>query len=203
MNRTDELRASKLRDAATCFIIGREIVVIEETSSTNDVVRQMSTGDWPEGLVVFAEHQTAGRGQRGNKWQSAAQKGLWFSILLEPQLTIEDSARLTNWAAQVIAATIERHCRLKAWIKEPNDVYIGDRKVAGVLVEMCARPRAPHVAIVGIGLNVNQTTSDFSPELQDRAVSLAMLRRGRLNRHQLAVELLENLDRAYAAFRGW
>lgn len=194
---TDILRANRLRSDASSFVIGREIVVLEQTESTNDMVRAMSGGDWPEGLVVFAEHQTAARGQRGNKWESTAHKGLWFSILLQPHLPIQDSARLTSWAAKAIASTIESHCRLKAWIKEPNDVYIGDRKVAGVLVEMCARAQAAHVAVVGIGLNVNQTISDFPEELRDRATSLAMLRRGRVDRHQLAVALLENLDRAY------
>ncbi len=203
MNRIDILKAARLRRDARCRIVGREIVVLEQTASTNDVVREMSTGDWPEGLVVFAEHQTAGRGQRGNKWESSAGKGLWFSVLLQPQLSIEQSAQLTAWAAKVIAATVESHCRLKPWIKEPNDVYIGERKIAGVLVEMCARAGAPHIAVVGIGLNVNQTVTDFSEGLRQRASSLAMFHRRRLNRHQLAVELLQNLDRAYAAFRGW
>jgi len=177
--------------------IGREIIVLEETTSTNDVVRQMAAGDWPEGLVVFAEHQTAGRGQHGKLWDSAGGKGLCFSILLQPQLAIKDSGRLTSWAARTVAATIEFQCLLKASIKEPNDVFVSGRKVAGVLVEMCARPRAPYVAILGIGLNVNQTSSDFPEQLRDRAISLAMVRRGRLNRHQLAVELLRNLDRTY------
>ena len=92
----DRLRAEKLRGG---FIIGREVVVLEQTESTNDLIRQMAAGDWPEGLCVFTEHQTAGRGQRGNKWESAAGKGLWFSILLWPKIDIKESARLTTWAA--------------------------------------------------------------------------------------------------------
>jgi BirA family biotin operon repressor/biotin-[acetyl-CoA-carboxylase] ligase len=162
----------------------------------------MATGDWPEGLVVFAEHQTAGRGRHGKKWESTAHQGLWFSILLQPHLEVRDSARLTDWAARMIAVTIESSCFLKASIKPPNDVYLAGRKVAGVLVEMQAQPRAPHVAIVGIGLNVNQTASDFPEELRDRATSLAILLRGRLDRHRLALELLQNLDRTYPDLLG-
>lgn len=202
MNRFHLLKANRLRNDAHCVTVGREIIVLEQIGSTNDVVRAMAAGDWPEGLVVFAEHQTAGRGQRGNRWESAAHKGLWFSILLEPQLAIQESARLTRWAAQAIAATIESHCSLKAWVKQPNDVYVATDKVAGVLLEMCARPAAPHAAILGIGVNVNQSPSDFSKDVRDRATSLAIIRRGRLSRHEFAVDLLQNLDRTYAEVVG-
>ena len=171
--------------------IGREIVVLEKTTSTNDSVLAMA--ERPEGVVVFAEHQTAGRGQRSNFWESAAHKGLWFSILLRPKIDMKDLARLTNWAANVIATTVG-----KATVKPPNDVYIAGRKVAGVLVEIRAQKNAPHIAILGIGVNVNQTAEDFSDELRERAASLAMLRGQSQDRHLLAVALLRNLDRTYA-----
>src|SRR4029077_5249938 len=161
----DRLRAEKLRGG---LIIGREVVVLEKAESTNDVIRQMAAGDWPEGLCVFAEHQSAGRGQRGNKWESAAGKGLWFSILLRPNIDIKDSARLTTWVADTIARTLESEFDLPAAVRPPNDIYIGDRKIAGVLVEMRAQTGASHVAVVGIGLNVNHAPSDFSEELRER-----------------------------------
>lgn len=186
----DRLRAEKLRGGS---IIGREVIVLGRTESTNEVVRQMAGGDWPEGLCVFAEEQTAGRGQRGNTWESAPEKGLWFSILLRPKIDIGESARLSEWAARIVAETIGH-----AQVKLPNDVYIGQRKVAGVLVEMRAQSGAPHVAIVGIGLNVNHAPDDFPEELRPRATSLAMVRRARQDRHLLARTLLQNLDRSYA-----
>ncbi len=189
--------AEALRRALGECTIGREIVVLEETTSTNDAVLQMATPNTREGLVLFAEHQTAGRGQRGNVWESAAGKGLWFSILLHPKIEIKDSARLTSWAADIVAATIRDSTFLNAIVQPPNDIYIDGRKVAGVLVEMRAQKNAPHIAILGIGLNVNQTPRDFSEELRKRAVSLAMLRRRPLDRHLLAVALLQNLDRTY------
>ena len=190
----DRLRAARLRGGV---IVGRAVVVVEETTSTNDVIAQMASGDWPEGLCVFAEHQTAGRGQRANLWESAARKGLWFSVLLRPNIDIKESPRLSEWAARIIASTIESHCGIKTSIKLPNDVYIRDRKVAGVLVEMRARTGAPHIAIVGIGVNVNHAPGDFSEALRERATSLAIVRHGRLDRHLLARELLRNLDNGY------
>jgi BirA family biotin operon repressor/biotin-[acetyl-CoA-carboxylase] ligase len=199
MTGRDRLRAGKLRGG---FIIGRDVVVLEQTESTNDVIRQMATGDWPEGLCVFAEEQTAGRGQRGNKWESAAGKGLWFSILLRPKIDIRESARLTTWVASTIAATLRSEFELAAEVRLPNDIYIGKRKIAGVLVEMRAQSGAPHVAIVGVGVNVNHTPSDFSEELREHATSVAIVRRGRLDRHLLALALLRNLDRTYLELFG-
>ena len=190
----DRLRAEKLRGG---FVIGRKVVVLEETESTNDVVTQMSSGDWPEGLCVFAEHQLAGRGQRGNKWESAAGKGLWFSILLRPRIDLKESARLTTWVAGIIAETLQDEYQLPAAVRPPNDVYINERKVAGVLVEMRAQPAAPHVAIVGIGLNVNHSLADFPNEIRERAISVAMVSRRRLDRNLLAAALLRNLDHSY------
>jgi BirA family transcriptional regulator, biotin operon repressor / biotin---[acetyl-CoA-carboxylase] ligase len=190
----DRLRAEKLRGG---MVIGRELIVLEETESTNDIVAQMAAGDWPEGLCVFAEHQTGGRGQRGKKWESEAGKGLWFSVLLRPQIDIKDSARLTTWAAGIIAKTIQNELKLSAMVRPPNDVYVGGRKVAGVLAEMRAQPGAAYVAVLGIGLNVNHASSDFSEELRERATSLAMIHRRRIDRHLLALALLRNLDHTY------
>jgi BirA family transcriptional regulator, biotin operon repressor / biotin---[acetyl-CoA-carboxylase] ligase len=195
----DRLRAEKLRGGR---LIGREVIVLEQTESTNDLIRQMGAGDWPEGLCLFAEHQTAGRGQRGNKWDSATGKGLWFSILLRPKIAIKESVRLTDWIAGTIARTLHDEFGIAAAVRPPNDVYVGDRKIAGVLVEMQAQPAAPHVAVVGIGLNVNHAPGDFPEALRQRATSLAIVRRGRSDRHLLALALLRNLDRTYAELFG-
>jgi BirA family transcriptional regulator, biotin operon repressor / biotin---[acetyl-CoA-carboxylase] ligase len=190
----DRLRADKLRGG---FIIGREVVVLEETASTNDVVTKMSSGDWREGLCVFAEHQIAGRGQRGKTWESVAGKGLSFSILLRPNIDVKESERLPAWVAAIIARTLGDEFGVRATVKPPNDVYINERKIAGVLVEMRARAGRPHVAVVGIGLNVNHAPSDFSEALRARATSVAIVRRRRVDRNSLAATLLRNLDRSY------
>jgi BirA family biotin operon repressor/biotin-[acetyl-CoA-carboxylase] ligase len=193
----DRLSAANLRAGLVHCTIGREILVLDDTTSTNDVVLQMANGGAPEGLVVFAEHQTAGRGQRGNVWESPAGKGLLCSILLRPNVTVQDSARLVDWAVKGIASTVENACLRKAAIKLPNDIYIDGGKVAGVLVEMRAQPDAPHLAVVGIGVNVNQTPSHFSEELRDQAISLAIALGRPVERNTLAIALLRNLDQSY------
>jgi len=195
----DRLIAKELQAHFPCGTIGQRIIVLEQTSSTNDAILQVATANSNEGLVLFAEHQTSGRGQRGNRWESAAGKGLWFSILLRPKIQINDSGRLTIWAIEAIADVIRTEFALEPTIKLPNDVQLFGRKVAGVLVEMRAQEKAPHLAIVGVGINVNQSLEDFPPELQDRAISLAIALQRPVDRQKFAVVLLRNLDRTYRA----
>jgi len=195
----DRLIAGELQAHFACATIGRQIIVLEQTASTNDAILQVATANSNAGLVLFAEHQTAGRGQRGNRWESAAGKGLWFSILLRPKIKINDSGQLTTWAIEAIADVIRTEFSLKPAIKLPNDVQLQGRKVAGVLVEMRAQQRGPHIAVVGIGINVTQSVEDFPPELQNRAISLAMALHRPVDRQKFAVALLQNLNRTYRA----
>ena len=191
--------------------------MLEQTGSTNDAILQIASAqvaavsslpavasakEGPpsladEGLVLFAEHQTAGRGQRGNRWESTAGKGLWFSILLRPKIQLSESRRLTIWAIEAVSDVIGIEFALEPAVKLPNDIQLNGHKVAGVLVEMRAQNKAPHLAVVGIGINVNQFRDDFPTELQDRATSLAMTLGRQIDRQKFAVALLRNLDLTY------
>jgi|SRR6516165_1107319 len=197
----DPLIAHQLEAALPGAIIGREIIVLEQTSSTNDAIARVVSADGlpsiSDGLVLFAEHQTSGRGQRGNRWESAAGKGLWFSILLRPRIQLSDSGRLRIWAIEAISDVIRITFDLEPAIKLPNDIQLNRRKVCGVLVEMRAQDKAPHVAVVGIGINVNQSRNDFPAELQDSAISLAMALGRQVDRQNFAIALLRKLDVTY------
>src|SRR5437016_13756020 len=102
----DRLVGSELQANLGSAGIGREIIVLEQTDSTNDAILKVATADSNEGLVLFAEHQTTRRGQRGNRWESTADKGLWFSILLRPEMDLTSSAHHTAWADEAISSTI-------------------------------------------------------------------------------------------------
>lgn len=197
MDFTDRLIARELADSLGKSVIGRRIIVLKSTRSTNDFLRQMLTPELPAGLVVFAEEQTAGRGQRGHRWASAPHLGLWFSVLLRPRLPPTQSARLTQWAALAISATVRDQFQLASAIKPPNDIYFSGRKLAGILVETKAGKGKEWAAIVGIGVNVNQLANDFPVELQEEAVSLAMALGRRINRVAFARALLRQLDRTW------
>jgi BirA family transcriptional regulator, biotin operon repressor / biotin---[acetyl-CoA-carboxylase] ligase len=198
----DRLVAEELEANLGRVVIGREIIVLEQTGSTNDAILQVATAASNEGLVLFAEQQTAGRGQHGNRWESVAGKGLWLSILLRPRIDLASSPQLTAWAAEAISSTIQSEFPLTPRIKPPNDVQIDEHKVAGVLVEMRAQKNAPHLAIAGIGVNVNQSREDFPKELQSRAISLAMALGQQVDRQKFAIALLRNLDRSYRELFG-
>ncbi len=191
---SDRLIANDLQAALTGSRVGNEIVVVEVTESTNDLAWAAAERSAAEGFVVFAERQTKGRGQYGRRWESPPYLGLWFSILLRPALSLRESPTLTLQLAHNIAATIEQETGMVPAIKPPNDIYIGDRKVAGVLVEGRTASDGSYVAVAGIGINVNQILDDFPEELRETAGSLAMLAGKKIPRTKLAIALLRRLD---------
>lgn len=191
---SDRLIAAGLRAGLAGQRIGSEIIVLEEASSTNDVAWEAAEGGKPEGFVVFAERQTKGRGQYGRSWESAAYLGLWLSILLRPAMSLRDSPKLTIILAEVVADTIREETGVVPAIKWPNDVYVGQHKVAGVLVEGRTASEGGYVAVAGIGINVNQALDDFPGELRPTAGSLAMATGRKIDRPKLAIALLRNLE---------
>ena len=192
---SDRLIADELRAALKGCRIGNEIVVVEEARSTNDLAWEAAGRGAPEGFVVFAERQTAGRGQYGRRWESAPYLGLWLSILLRPVMTLRESPRLTSLLADLVAATITEETGCAATIKAPNDIFIAERKVAGILVEGRTGNDGGYVAVAGIGINVNQAIDDFPEELRETAGSLAMAIGRPIARLPFAIALLRNLDK--------
>jgi len=177
-------------------VVGRDIQVFEETTSTNDVIEKLARDGVKEGAVVFAESQTKGRGRLGRKWMSPTHRGLWFSVLLRPEFRPQETTQLTVISATALRRAIKTVTGLSAEIKWPNDLLLGGKKVAGILTEMSAEvDRVRHV-ILGIGLDVNQ--SDFPPELRAIATSLKIESGEEICRAELAVEILRELDFDYA-----
>ncbi|MBA2272008.1 MAG: biotin--[acetyl-CoA-carboxylase] ligase [Chthoniobacterales bacterium] len=197
--RVDSLDAEAICAALAGRLIGKEVLVLEETTSTNDFVAQLAP-QHAEGLVVVAERQTAGRGQYGRRWESTRGKGLWLSILLRPGISVAESSRLTDLLAREISETITAKIGLSAAIKPPNDVYVDGRKVAGVLVEMRVETSGGYCAVAGLGINVNHSANDFPVELQKTAGSLAMAAGQPVDRAAFTIALLQTLDDAYRGF---
>jgi len=180
----DRLTADDLRARLTTPVIGREILVFDETGSTNDVAARLAHDGAREGLVVFAESQTRGRGRHGRVWASPRGKGLWFSALLRPPFPVAAYSRITVAAGVAVARAIGHNARLK-W---PNDVTIAGRKLAGILTE--TRDGA---AVLGVGLDVNCDRAD----LPETATSLLLATGQRHDRLALAATVLTELDHYY------
>jgi BirA family biotin operon repressor/biotin-[acetyl-CoA-carboxylase] ligase len=190
----DDLRA---RLGAT-KIVGRDIQVFEQTTSTNDVVEKLARDGVKEGFVVFAESQTKGRGRLGRVWQSPTHKGLWFSVLLRPNLRPQETTQLTVISATSLRRAIKTVTGLNAEIKWPNDLLLRGKKVAGILTELSAEvDRVRHI-IIGIGVDVNQDANEFPGELRQIATSLKLEAGEEISRAELATEMLRELDADYA-----
>lgn len=179
-------------------VVGRDIKVFSETSSTNDIVDKLAHDGVAEGIVVFAEAQTRGRGRLGRQWVSPAGKGLWFSVLLRPDLHPMAATQLTVISAVAVARAIERQTGLRPEIKWPNDIVFGAKKCGGILLELGAEIDHIRHVVLGIGLDVNLAPEDFPVELAGIATSLRAEAGRELDRAALAAALLRELDVAYA-----
>jgi len=179
-------------------IIGRDIRVFKETTSTNDVVEKLARDGVKEGVVVFAESQTRGRGRLGRKWISPAHQGLWFSILLRPVLRPQEMTQLTVASATALRRAIIAETGLRPEIKWPNDLLINGKKVAGILTELSAESdRVKHI-ILGIGVDVNVDVDELPPEVRPLATSLKIEAGAEISRVELAAQIIRELDRDYA-----
>lgn len=176
--------------------IFHEIIFLEKVASTNDFVRELATAGAASGLAVFADAQSAGRGRFGRQWESGAGLGLWFSLLLRPEMPRELWTRLPTWAAVGIARALAEEGFDPA-IKWPNDVFICGKKVAGILIESAEDGDGCPFAIVGVGLNVNH--EKFAGDLSATATSLRLCGGKVVDRQQLAHSILQKLSEGYSA----
>ena len=179
-------------------VIGREIIVLKQTTSTNDEIEKAAMNGHKEGLVVFAESQTHGRGRMGRRWSSPAGKGLWFSFLLRPRLAPGECTQLTAATATALVRAIQDKTNISPEIKWPNDLMIQGKKVAGILTEMSAELDNVRHVIIGIGIDVNQTASEFPAEIQSTATSLKLVTGKNISRTDLAITILRELDQDYS-----
>jgi BirA family transcriptional regulator, biotin operon repressor / biotin---[acetyl-CoA-carboxylase] ligase len=149
-------------------------------------------------VAVFAESQTKGRGRLGRVWTSPTRKGLWFSILLRPDLRPQETTQLTVAAATALWRAIHDETGLSPEIKWPNDILIRGKKVVGILTELSAEvDRVKHVTL-GVGVDVNLTANEFPVELRKIATSLRIESGKPVSRADLATAILRELDRDYA-----
>ena len=180
------------RTASSRQIVGRRVEILSDTDSTNDRCHDRATNPADEGLVIIAEHQSAGRGQRGRVWSAPRYSSLLFSILLHPKGELATAPFLTAWAASAVAEVM-RERSLDARIKWPNDVLIDGRKICGILVEQRI------ATVVGIGLNVAIEPDDFPSDLRLPATSLQIETGQPVDRTALFNQLLDRLDKSYSA----
>ena len=178
----------------------RDIRWLAETDSTQRVARELGRAGAPEGTVVIAEAQTAGRGRLGRTWHSPRGVNLYCSIVLRPALSPAAVPQVALVAGVAAAAALAETPGLAPRLKWPNDVLIDGRKVAGILTEMEAEVERVHHVILGIGVNLNAPRAAFPPELRERATSLFLATGRRVDRAAVTGRLLAALEARYGRF---
>ena len=178
--------------------MGQSIYFYEETDTTNNRARELALEGAPEGTLVVAETQTAGRGRRGKVWESPLGTGIWMSLVLRPQIMPAEASVLTLLCGLATAEAIEAETGLSAGIKWPNDILINGKKAVGILTEMDCEMSEVHFVIPGIGINVN--TASFPPEIADIATSLYLECGKTVSRRRLVHKVLERLEEHYETF---
>ena len=172
--------------------MGQSIYFYEETDTTNNRARELAQEGAPEGTLVVAEKQTAGRGRRGKVWESPLGTGIWMSLVLRPQIMPAEASVLTLLCGLATAEAIKAETGLSAGIKWPNDILINGKKAVGILTEMDCEMSEVHFVIPGIGINVN--TASFPPEIADIATSLYLECGKTVSRRRLVHKVLERLE---------
>jgi BirA family biotin operon repressor/biotin-[acetyl-CoA-carboxylase] ligase len=195
---SDILTPEMLRRSLRGSMFGKSIHHFFKADSTNRVALELGHSNEPEGAVVIAEEQTAGRGRAGRRWHSERATGIYATLLLRPRLAPGQAAIFPLLAGLSARAAIEGQTGLSPDLKWPNDLLLGGRKAGGILTEMHAEPDRIRFVIVGIGLNVNQMK--FPQELSAIATSLRMESGRKQSRLELLVRLLRQFESDYNRF---
>lgn len=194
----DILTPDMLRQRLKGSLFGKRIYHFFKVDSTNRVALNLGHAGEPEGAVILAEEQSAGRGRAGHSWHSERAAGIYVTVLLRPKLAPVQAPLVTLMAGLAARSAIEEQAGVKVDLKWPNDLLIAGKKVGGILTEMHAEPGQVRFVIVGMGINVNQ--EKFPAELSGVATSLRAETGKSQSRLELLVRLLREFENDYNRF---
>ena len=178
-------------------LIGGNIQHFAEIDSTNNYAKKIASEGCAHGTVVVADRQTMGRGRIGRQWQSDSADGLWFSIVVRPELEPENIQVITLATSVAVVEAIKETQGIICGIKWPNDIILDGRKLGGILTELSAEPGHVNYVVVGIGINVNQDLEHFDYEIRQKAVSLKMYDNKPVQRSKLLGSILTSFEKLY------
>jgi BirA family transcriptional regulator, biotin operon repressor / biotin---[acetyl-CoA-carboxylase] ligase len=177
--------------------IGAQLHYFLEIGSTNSQARELAEAGAAEGTVVVAESQSQGRGRLGRRWESPAYRNLYLSVILRPTLSPAHAAQITLMAAVALADAVDVYIPGQAAIKWPNDILIGNKKLAGILTEASCDAEQVHYVILGIGINLNYASDAMPEEIRRRATSLLEVTGKPVHRESFMQGLLQGIERCY------
>lgn len=174
--------------------LGHHYDYMDSVSSTNTICYELAEKGAPSGFVLCADSQTAGRGRRGNHWESP-KGGLWFSVLLRPSCTLQEAQALTLVTAVGLCRGLMYYPGLRAGIKWPNDIYSGGRKLCGILSELKPGETCPEYVVIGIGINLS--TAGLTDRIVSEAAGMEDILCDSVDKRELLCRLLLGLESAY------
>jgi BirA family biotin operon repressor/biotin-[acetyl-CoA-carboxylase] ligase len=195
-----DLSPERVRRMLAGSAFGANVVYLERIDSTNRLAKELASVGAPDGTVVMAETQTAGRGRMGRQWVSPGHLNLLFSVLLRPGCPPEDVFGLTMALAIGATEAIRQRCGLVVKIKWPNDLYVGRKKLGGLLTELTLEGRSVAYAVLGLGLNVNWSPRADKEILQPATSIIDEIGR-RVSRGELLALILKRFEIHYQSFR--
>lgn len=181
--------------------IGKEIESHFSVKSTNESALRWAENGAPEGAMVIAEKQIGGKGRLGRSWHSPPKTGLWFSLILRPQIPPSRAPSISILSALTLSEVLQQKYKLKSKIKWPNDCLIDNYKVAGILTELSAEPDKVNYVIMGMGININIPSRDFPASLKSIATSVQAETGEKINRIEFLRNLLNQFEKNYEIFR--
>lgn len=195
-----KLNVNQIQDGLRTRRFGRSILFSREVDSTNKWARELATYGANEGTVTIAETQTKGRGRLNREWVSPT-GGLWFSLILRPNLSPTEAVKLTFVAGLAVAKVLREMFDLKTETKWPNDVLVNGPKICGVLTEMNTTGETVNFVVIGVGVNANFNVENVFPEqLKEVATSLERELGRKVKLENLFRALLERLENLYELF---
>ena len=195
----DVLTPAELGPLMGQSLFGTNILYHEETRSTNEDAKAAADAGAPDGTLVVTEFQGTGHGRLARGWFCPKGEGVLFSVILRPTSFLPQEAPKCTLLAAVAVARAIRSLGLDVGIKWPNDILADGRKLVGILTEMSAEMERIHYIVIGIGINVNITADEFTPDIQDTATSLAILAGHTIDRRQLLAAILREMETLYRA----
>lgn len=195
---SDIYTEAELKSVLRTKWLGQNLVFLEMVDSTNNEACRLAQDGAPEGTLVAAVEQSAGKGRRGRSWISPKGTGLWMSFLLRPEIPPESASMLTLITAMAVADGIHEAAGICCGIKWPNDIVIDGKKVCGILTEMSSDMDTIQHIIVGIGINVGM--EEFPAQLGEAATSLKLVSDTPVSRAGLADAVLRSWEHYYEIF---
>jgi BirA family biotin operon repressor/biotin-[acetyl-CoA-carboxylase] ligase len=194
----DLLDKNELSSLIRTGTIGRNIVYFNEIDSTNIKAKELAQKNIEDGSIIIAEKQTLGSGRFNRKWISP-NGGLWFTLVLRPNLPPNEAPKITQIAAAAIYKTLS-DLDINISIKWPNDIILNNKKLCGILAEMKCDMDTVHYLVLGIGMNININEKDFDEITRPIATSLKIQVNREFNRSEILANFLNNFERLYYKF---